>query len=242
MDPLMQAPDALMRGILLHDVLESFLTAALEDPAALDARALTQVARDKLAAVPFPTTRALWQARIARVAEWFVTTERERQARATPSVENFEKSGKIEAEGVTLTGTADRIDIDAAGNAVIYDYKTGTAPSKSEQEHFDKQLLLEAAMIERHAFPGLAPRHVSGAVYVSLKPGDPKEVPAPLEEAPPDRVWDEFVALLRAYADPAKGYSARRALQKDNDISDYDQLSRFGEWDVTDLPQTEVLE
>lgn len=242
MDPLMQAPDALMRGILLHDILETFLTAALEDPARLDAATLTQVARDKLEAVPFPTTRALWQARIARVAEWFVTTERARQARATPSVANFEKAGEISVLGVTLTGKADRIDIDDRGLAVIYDYKTGAAPSKAEQEHFDKQLLLEAAMVQRRAFPGLAPRDVAGAVFVSLKPGDPKEVPAPLEEAPPEKVWEEFIALLTAYADREKGYSARRALQKDNDVSDYDHLARFGEWDVTDLPETEVLE
>lgn len=242
MDPLMQAPDALLRGILLHDILETFLTAALEDPARLDAATLTQIARDKLAEVPFPTTRALWQARIARVAAWFVTTERARQDRATPSVANFEKTGEIVAQGVTLTGKADRIDIDDRGLAVIYDYKTGAAPSKSEQEHFDKQLLLEAAMVQRRAFPGLAPRDVAGAVFVSLKPGDPKEVPAPLDVAPPEKVWEEFIALLTAYADREKGYSARRALQKDNDVSDYDHLARFGEWDVTDLPETEVLE
>lgn len=242
MDPLMQAPDALLRGILLHDILETFLTAALENPDSLDAATLTRIARDKLAAVPFPTTRALWQARIARVAEWFVTTERARQARATPSVANFEKTGEIIAQGVTLTGKADRIDIDDRGYAVIYDYKTGAAPSKSEQEHFDKQLLLEAAMVQRRAFQGLAPRDVSGAVFISLKPGDPKEVPAPLTEAPPEKVWDEFIALLTAYGDREKGYSARRALQKDNDVSDYDHLARFGEWDVTDLPKTEVLE
>jgi RecB family exonuclease len=35
---------------------------------------------------------------------------------------------------------------------LIYDYKTGTPPSKKEQQVFDKQLLIEAAMVEEGGF------------------------------------------------------------------------------------------
>ena len=244
LDPLMQAPDALMRGILTHEVLERFVKEAQDDPALLVPQHLLTLAQDLIGdadRVPFPTMRALWQARMARIAPWFVETEQARQSLATPS--RFEIKGKAElpALGFTLTATADRIDMDTRGLAFIYDYKTGAAPSAAEQTKFDKQLLLEAAMLLQGGFPPLAPRGVERATFISLVPSGPKEVPAPLEDQPPDVVWAEFQLLISAYRSADTGFSARRALQKDTDAGDYDQLARYGEWEVTDEPIKQVL-
>ncbi|KUF09528.1 double-strand break repair protein AddB [Pseudoponticoccus marisrubri] len=238
LDPLMRAPDALMRGIILHAVLERFVRDTIDTPEALSPDHLDSLAREALEPLPYPTIRRLWQSRLARISHWFCETEIARRKLARPTPNGFEVKGRaaLPELGFTLTATADRIDLDARGGAHLYDYKTGAAPSKSEQQHFDKQLLLEAAMAEAGAFEGLDPRHVARAVFISLKPGGPDEVPAPLDEAPPDQVWDEFRQLIAAYADPDRGYTARRALMKDTDIADYDHLSRFGEWDVTDPP------
>jgi double-strand break repair protein AddB len=246
LDPLMRAPDALMRGVLLHDVLERYLTETLRDPARLTAEALTETAERIVGdpeTVPFPAIRALWQARMAAVAPWFVRTERERQARAAPDPARFEISGSAALDGFdfTLTAKADRVDIDPAGRAWLYDYKTGKAPTPPEQGRFDKQLLLEAAILARGGFQEIAPRQVAGAEFLSLAPGGERAVPAPLDEAPPEVTWDQFAALIAAYADADKGYSARRALMKDSDTADHDHLSRFGEWDVSDEASTERL-
>lgn len=244
LDPLMQAPDALMRGILTHKVLEDFVKGTQEEPLNLTPKALTALAETIIGnpqEVPFPTVRALWQARMARIAPWFVETEIDRQAHATPSRYEIEGKATIPTLGFTLTATADRIDIDGRGGAHIYDYKTGAAPSAKEQRSFDKQLLLEAAMLDEGGFAPLEPPHVERAVFISLQPSNPKEVPAPLEDAPPEQIWAEFVTLITAYHDPNTGFTARRALQKDNDAGDYDHLARFGEWDVTDAPVKESL-
>jgi hypothetical protein len=91
-------------------------------------------------------------------------------------------------------------------------------------------------MVHFGAFENLHPRHVERARYISLQPATPKEVPAPLDQISPEQVWEEFVKLMTSYADPKQGYTARRALMKDGDAADYDHLSRFGEWDVTDIP------
>ncbi|WGW04560.1 double-strand break repair protein AddB [Tropicibacter oceani] len=244
LDPLMRAPDALMRGVLVHSVLENFVKATQDDPANLTVETLMQKTAELVGdaeQVPFPTIRALWTERMRAISGWFVATEAERQALAHPA--HFEVRGKavIPALGFTLTGQADRIDIDDRGGAHIYDYKTGSAPTGPQQKQFDKQLLLEAAMVEKGAFKDLAPRHVERALFIALKPGDLKEVPAPLDESPPDKVWEELALLIAAYLDPAKGFSARRALMSDSDFAEFDHLSRLGEWDVTDPADPEVL-
>ncbi|MDU8910857.1 double-strand break repair protein AddB [Aestuariicoccus sp. MJ-SS9] len=236
LDPLQRPPDALLRGILVHRILDSFVRETVSDPAQLRPDALLTEARNVLGdpdTVPFPTIRHLWLARLARAAEWFVDTERTRQALATPA--HFETSGKavLPASGFTLTGTADRIDIDDRGGAYVYDYKTGPAPSEAQQRNFDKQLLLEAAMIEQGAFENLRPSHVERAVFVSVG-ASRAEVAAPLDESPPQQTWQEFEALVTAYLDPDQGFTARRAMFKDEDVSDYDHLARFGEWDGAD--------
>jgi len=244
LDPLMQAPDALMRGIVTHKVLEDFVKATQADPAALDMPSLLKIASDLIGdpeQVPFPTVRALWQARMRRIAPWFVETEAARQALAPPGKFEIKGRSDLPALGFTLTAKADRIDIDARGGALIYDYKTGAAPSAAEQRKFDKQLLLEAAMLMRGGFPPLAPSHVARASFISLAPSNPKEVLAPLEDDPPDAVWAEFTALIGAYLSPETGFSARRALQRDTDTGDYDHLARHGEWEVTDTPVKQVL-
>jgi double-strand break repair protein AddB len=240
LDPLMRAPDALLRGILAHEVMERFV----KDAPVQDAATLNRIAGDligDLATLPYPTIRALWLARMAAVADWVAQTEAERQKKARPGTFEIKGAARIPELGFTLTAQADRIDIDDRGGAYVYDYKTGSAPTVPQQKHFDKQLLLEAAMLEQGGFDPVLPAHVAGATYISLAPSGPREVDAPLDEIPAQQVWAEFTELIRAYADPAQGFTARRALLKENDVSDYDHLSRFGEWDVTDAPEAEVL-
>ena len=50
---------------------------------------------------------------------------------------------------------------------------------------------------------------------------------------------DELLLLLRAWADPARGYTSRRAVFDVKWPGDYDDLARHGEWDATDAPVPE---
>jgi ATP-dependent helicase/nuclease subunit B len=241
LDSLMQAPDALLRGIVTHDILETFIKGLEHEPDNLTEERLMSLADTVLArCVPWPEMRVLWKARLSRAAGWFVATEKDRRAQALP--EAFERKGaaRLDDLGFTLTVKADRIDRDANGALHIYDYKTGRLPTKDEQTFFDKQLLLEAAMAERGAFEGIDPAPVTKAAYIGVGSAR-KEQPAPLEDEPPEKVWLEFSALIRAYSDQGRGYTSRRAMFKEGEAGDYDQLARFGEWDATQDPTPEDL-
>jgi len=234
LDPLMKMPDALLRGIVLHEVLESFVRETVEDPERCTRTVLMEKAVTILAEnVPWAEARALWLSRLERVADWFIENELGRQILANPIA--FETKGKARLADLdfTLSAQADRLDLDRYGNLHIYDYKTGQPPSKKEQKAFDKQLLLEAAIAEREGFGEIGPTKVARAVFIGLGGGG-REEDAPLEEDPPEKVWAEFHALISAYMDSSKGYISRRAPRNSDDQGDYDQLARFGEWDITD--------
>ncbi len=235
LDPLMKLPDALLRGIVLHKVLEDFIRESRDDDSLCTPARLMQIAETQLTDhVPWAEARAMWLARLGRVAGWFVQTELERRKSARPAAFEVRSEARIETLDFTLVAEADRIDIDPSGNMHIYDYKTGAPPGPAEQRHFDKQLLLEAAMAEIAGFGPIAPGHVAHAAYIGLGSGG-KIVPAPLEDTPPHEIWTELTALIAAYQDEDMGYISRRAMQRTRDPGDYDQLARFGEWDITDV-------
>ncbi|MCP4819265.1 MAG: double-strand break repair protein AddB [Shimia sp.] len=241
LDPLMRTPDALLRGIIVHEILETLIKESVDEGVPVTRDRILEISETVLAKnVPCPTARALWKARLERIADHIVTGETQRRLRALPIAFEARAKDRIESLDFTLTGTADRLDRTPQGDLILYDYKTGTPPSKDEQTFFDKQLLLEAAMAEHGAFTDIDPAEVTDAVYIGLGP-KPKDQPAPLAEKPTSEVWEEFTRLISAYLSDGKGFTARRAMRAEADESDFDQLARFGEWDATDDPEPEAL-
>ncbi|WP_298840878.1 double-strand break repair protein AddB [uncultured Roseobacter sp.] len=234
--PLVPSPDALLRGIVLHDVMEKFIRDSLTDPSLISPGHLSATAAQVLpASVPWPAARSLWQARIDRISGRFVSGEIARRSTATPVAMEKQAHAVLRWADIDfdLIARADRIDETENGDVLLYDYKSGSPPSAKEQAKFDKQLLIEAAMIEQGAFDTLGPRAVSRAVFLGLG-SDLRETVAPLDKEPPVVVLQNLRELITAYLDPSQGFSSRRMMQKDDFAGDYDLLARFGEWDVTD--------
>jgi RecB family exonuclease len=231
LNPLTAEPDHLLRGTVVHRAMEVFMRLGLPPDGPETADRLLRTARDVFQSdCAWPVSRQLWLAQVAKAAPSLLEEEVERQARARPT--HFELKGEIEVEGlgITLVAKADRIDLAPDGTAVILDYKTGKVPSEKQQKLFSKQLLLMAAMAERGAFGPLGPVKVVDAAFVGLG-SERKVVRAPLTDATPDGTWDELRALLRTWME--RGYSARMAMEREEEEGGYDHLARYGEWDHT---------
>ncbi|WP_340424774.1 PD-(D/E)XK nuclease family protein [Yoonia sp. GPGPB17] len=238
LDPLSPTADAPLRGIIVHGILEKFIRAG---HGADDREALMRIAAAEFAAhCPWPTIRAQWMARMDRSADQFLADEEARQALAADHKTEAYGEILVAPTGLLLTCKADRIDLTETRAALIYDYKTGAVPTKNQQLTFDKQLLLEAAMVELGAFKTLGPVPVGGAEFIGVNAAM-KNVAAPLKEQPADRVWAELETLFTNWQDPKRGYTARLALFSKTDQSPYDHLSRYGEWDTSDDPEPQVL-
>lgn len=234
LDPLRPEPDPRLRGVVLHEILEIYLRRGGGGREVLMSIADAVIAER----VAWPLARTIWLSRIAKAADAFLTfTE---TTGGTPVL--LEEKGAVQLPDLdfTLTGKPDRIDRLEDGRLLLVDYKTGEPPTPKQQEHFDKQLLLLAAMAEEGAFKGLDAEEVARVVYVGLK-AQLKTQEVTLDPGHVAEIWAEFARLIAAYARPGQGYTARRALESVRDASDYDHLARFGEWDMTDDPAPEVL-
>lgn len=241
LDPLAQSADAPLRGIIVHRILEQFIQTKVDPTSSDAATKLMRLADEVLTdECPWPAKRALWRARIARFVPHFLSEEAKRQSFSVNI--DTEMHGEIRLKNVafTLTGTADRIDMSDDGEALIYDYKTGKAPTEKQQLHFDKQLLLEAAMVERGAFPKVGKVRTKAAVYIGLG-GDLTDQKAPLEKSPADETWNRFEGLIAKWMDPSRGFTSRSANETTTFEGAYDHLARYGEWDETHDPVPEDM-
>jgi len=241
LDPLRPSADAPMRGNVVHDILERFIREVPENGIESAFSDLMLIADDVLEdQAPWPTARRLWRAKLERVANWFLQGEAQRRTDAAPAVLEAKGRMVLTDPPFVLTAKADRIDLSNRGQVDLYDYKTGKPPTAKEQAVFDKQLLLEAAMLEQGCFEGLEPAHVRRAQYIGVGTS-PAIVDAPLDDMPVARILAEFSTLLQAYLVKGRGFTARRAVAKERFEGDFDHLSRFGEWDTSMPPAREVL-
>ncbi len=233
LDPLRPKPDQRDRGNALHEILEMFVKnrPAAEGLGAARIRLMGIASRILADHTPFPSARLLWLARLERAADHFLRQDSKHGGVALM----IEETGSIRLTETDfmLFGTPDRIDELADGRLHLIDYKSGAPPTKQQQKMFDKQLLLAAAMAEKGGFASLGPRDVARISYIGLGTAEKVEE-TEMDSADLDALWQRFVTLIQRYAQPGTGYAARRAIFESRFSLDYDHLSRFGEWQMSD--------
>ena len=232
--PLDKAADPLLRGVIIHKVLEQFVENWNQKFSVIDQKAqLLDLTKKQLKSkVNSPTAQLFWLSRIEKIADWFVSEEVNRRNLSFPIT--LEQKGEIKIPGLDfkLTAQVDRIDCGENGEAIIYDYKTGSVPNQNVQLHFDKQLFLLSLIAEEGGFLNTKPLKVSNAAFIGL--GDKKIVFAPFERESLEAHRSKFYSLIEKYLSPNQGFTARRAMYRSEDHSEYDGISRFGEWSIED--------
>ena len=243
LNPLRPQPDAALRGQTLHSIVERLLKSrpsATTPPQALRdefLRITTEVLAEQ---VPWPSARVFWQARMAGIADRIVADELARLAEGSPQI--VEERGAVSVAGLDfrLTAKPDRIDLLHDGRAMIYDYKSGKPPSDSQIASFDKQLVLEAAMVRRGGFHSLGPIDVAGIRYIQLG-GDGATSDREFSSLLEGQNWDGFVRLITGYLQGQMGFTAMRAPEKVSYAGDFEHLARFGEWSLADMPDPQKV-
>lgn len=231
--PLTPEPDGRLRGIVFHDIMQTaFGPGRHYTHHETAVRDLIDLGTAKIQeSVPWEGIAALWTGRLEAIADHIVGDELSR--RKTSTVLGCEVVGSYRVPGTpfTLTGKADRIDQVGTG-LVIYDYKTGSAPSQKLIKTFDVQLPLEAVMAEAGAFENIAATPVSYVTHIELGL-KPRTQITQLDD--PDlsteTISGHLANLWQRHHTPEAGYMSRRASKSDRFPGYYDHLARFGEWD-----------
>jgi len=230
LEPVDAEHSAAWKGTAVHQVLQHWLAEDDCDPDRLMTRALALLGAETI----HPMLRALWQPRLTEAIRWVEGVERDNRAAGRRPLA-AEKRGEAAIEGVTLYGTADRLDRLADGGLAIVDYKTGKAPAqKAVDAGFALQLGLLGLIAEAGGFGGIAGAPKAHEYWSLSKYGDGfGRCVRPDRKAGPEA----FLAHARA----AFGKAARAYLLGEEPFiaklnpayapyGDYDQLMRLEEW------------
>lgn len=242
LDPLDADAGALERGNLLHQALENF---ARKFPDAMPKdveAAFVEMGWQAFADAPDrPGVTAFWWPRYEAVAHWMAMWESNLRDEITRT--HAEIKGELPLAGftrpMTLSARADRVDERSDGTLAIYDYKTGTPPSRKQVEAgLSPQLPLEAAIASAGGFvldngSPLTARPVSTLSYLHLSGGDPgaseKNVSVDGNAAAAD-ILAGLTAMLLHYENEGTPFLSRPRVQFQALWSDYDHLARVREW------------
>ncbi|WP_244490818.1 double-strand break repair protein AddB [Aureimonas frigidaquae] len=248
LEPLIRAPGAAERGTLFHDILARAVALGISPQQDDALERLLAAAREGFTEANLPPeVEAVWWPRMEAMAARYLDWERSRDERVAARIAEAGGRHAFADLGITLTGYADRIDIQTDGSAEIIDFKTGTEPSiKQARSLMAPQLPLEGAMLRLGAFEGIPAQTPLGALtYVRLRERDlyeeglDKPGTARSEAISVDMLADDALARFRglaaAYRNPDKGYLSRaRPFRAGVMDGDYDHLARAREWAVVE--------
>jgi ATP-dependent helicase/nuclease subunit B len=241
LDAIDEESDQNLFGNIVHAGIEAYFKTA---PDFFAPDAAHSLARDLQVAMRAQRPRAAlehwWEARLDRIADWLVETERARRRFwGAPGAVAVEQRAVLQVGAdFRLNGRADRIEIRPDGGVFIADYKTGTPPKDKDVESGNApQLLLEAVMAEAGAFGPvfcamvtelafwkLSGRHLEGE-DLQLFPEDAERLRAAIDDAARN-----LPALVKKFADPATPYLARPHPSRSTYRDVYAGISRVGEW------------
>lgn len=239
LDPLDADASGADYGIIVHDILQTFVETFPEALPRDPADALNTIATERFTQADLaPGIQAFWQPRFEMIAEWFLDMEHSRRAETTKV--HAEVRGELSIDGpggsFKLVAIADRIEHKSDCTLAIIDYKTGAVPTSKEVEAgYAPQLPLEAVIAASGGFKGVAAKPVSDLLYWRLTgrgdggetspAGKSKDVESLRNEA-----LDGMQRMVATFDDPATPYTAMPHPDRAPTYGDAQHLARVKEW------------
>ncbi len=239
LEPLEADPGASQIGVIIHAILDRFMSRFSDGPPHGDLQALLKIGAEVFSDNPMqPSVHAFWWPRFCRIAKWFVEHERAPVNKVIKSFTEIRGSIKLETQNgpFELTARADRLDQLADGSLEIIDYKTGSIPTKKQVRNgLSPQLSLEALIASKGGFDGLNNQHFLRVVafhYWKLGGGDPAGTVTSFHDL--ETLIEEasigVQTLIEKFSDPATAYEAIPVPSRKPPYNDYEHLERILEW------------
>lgn len=234
-------PDAALRGTLFHNAIALWNQSQPHILSNDSLNILLRAGENTFASlVHDPEIAMFWTSRFKRIADWLAAQEPELRSQTQHVVAELEGEIKFLVSGInfTLTARADRIDLLFDGSGLIIDYKSGTPPSNNKVvSGISPQLPLEAAILAQGGFKKLQAARSSQLKYIHISGRSPvgkiTTINSKDGKTAADLANDHltgFKVLLGRFCEANHPYMPRLAIEKEEDPSDFDHLSRHQEW------------
>lgn len=241
--PVAQQADAALRGTLFHEAIGAWNVVQGEHVAPDSLGLLLEEGRKTFSPLMSdPEVASFWWPRFCRMAVWLVDQETEFRKSAVRVYAETDGLLEFEVSGIaySLYARADRIDVLNNGNARIIDYKAGSVPSiKQVTSGMKPQLPLEAAILAMQGFFKIKRTQTDELAFLNIggatDEGKYTEIRPEKDHSLTDlglRHFNHLKELLQDYQNPDQPYYPRASMFKEDDVSDYDHLSRFAEWNL----------
>lgn len=253
LEPLEKPIEAKEKGIILHNILERFITAHKDNLPANSPKILKEMAQEEIQHFPAEESEwSFWWPRFEKISDWFIANERSWRQSYRTIAQEAEGNIVIEAEKASLhlKGIADRIDMNGQGDCAIIDYKTGGSFSAKKMASGETpQLPLEALILVKNGFSDnkISGKNVSYLGYWCLtggtEPGSITYLPKKDDENLAEIIettHDGLKALIDSFANPETPYICLPKSSQTPRFNDYEHLERIKEWAALDDAESET--
>ena len=246
LDPIGKTIGPSELGTMFHEAFSRFVENWPTFPPANPLQELLAIGREAFRSVAEQTEfNAFWWPRFEEAARWFVGWDLKRRNFISGPLA-VERRGALvitlpNGGEIILSGQADRIEIQTDNGFSIIDFKTGKTPTVAQvKAGFSPQLTIEAAMLKRNAFHGLAGKQTNELLYVKLgskNGGEERPVRDIRDPFDPDDLaelhFSEMVKLIDEHWNGKRPFLSRPYPEFLKDYGRYDHLARVREWSLT---------
>ena len=227
LEPLEAEIGAREYGDVVHQAMHRFVRDGAVDWDAAARAALEEAALR-------PSLDAFWRPRLVRIGAWVMDAETEMRGAHPVRRSHTEAAGEAQFRGVLLHGRADRIDERRDGGLVVFDYKTGTMPTRAEVERGTApQLPLEGLLLAQGGFPNI-PGLAARLSYWRLSGGEPAGEPRDFDDAAElvTSAENGLDWLIQDFLLGDRAFTSRPDPGREHRGTDYDHLARRAEWEA----------